>query len=248
MHISAKIFLIIGGIVSIIGIIAIAMGASQIDDLDDSWNTFEVEDGTNGTFQIVDEDGIGDSGFTFWVKGVYEDQNDDGVWDVCEDFSVTIIEKPDVNESWIGGELNGEFYFEVVPLREGCEAVEENKNLDREDKGLVKVGRACWACYSGNFTFESNQKVWVTNDDVVGKKIVEDGIGVFLGFVGGFGGICCGIIFLIIGGILALTVKDNKAQEMMFAPPADNLMLSAQTPVVNPNKTHMSQPDFGDKT
>ena len=43
MHIAAKIFLIIGAIVSVGGIIAIAMGASQIDDLSDSWNTFEVE-------------------------------------------------------------------------------------------------------------------------------------------------------------------------------------------------------------
>ena len=247
MHIAAKIFLIIGGIVSIIGIIAIAMGASQIDDLDDSWNTFEVEDGTNGTFQIVDEDGVGDSGVTFWVKGVYEDKNEDDKWDVCENFSVTIIEKPDVNESWPLA-YDGDFYPEAYLPLKGCEATDENKNTDREDKGLVQVGRACYACYSGNFTFESNQKVWVTNDDVVGKKIAEDGIGVFLGFVGGFGGICCGIIFLIIGGILALTVKDDKAQGMMFAPPADNLMLSAQTPVVTPNKTHMSQPDFGDKT
>ena len=247
MHTAAKIFLIIGAIVSVGGIIAIAMGASQIDDLDDSWNTFEVEDGTNGTFQIVDEDGVGDSGVTFWVKGVYEDKNGDGTWDVCENFSVTISEKPDVNESWVGGELDGEFYFEVVPLREGCEAIEENKNLDREDKGLVKVGRACWACYSGNFTFESNQKVWVTNDDVVGKKIAEDGLGVFLGFAGGFGGICCGIIFLIIGGILAFTIKDNNAQQMTYMPPADNQLIAQQT-VDKSTTTHMSQPDFGDKT
>jgi len=248
MHIAAKIFLILGGIISIIGIIGIAMGASQIDEVVDSWNTFEVENGTNGTFQVIDEDGIGDSGFTFWVKGVYEDKNEDGTWDVCEDFSVTITEKPDVNESWIGSELNGEFYFEVVALRDGCEVSEENKVTDREDKGLVKVGRACWACYSGNFSFESNQNVWVTNDDVVGKKVAEDGIGIFLGFVGGFGGVCCGVLFLIIGGIMALTIKDNKGQEMMYMPPADNQMLSAQTPVITPNKTHMSQPDFEDKT
>ena len=247
MHIAAKIFLIIGGIVTIIGILGIAMGASQIDDLDDSWNTFEIEDGTNGTFQVIDEDGIGDSGFTFWVKGVYEDKNEDGIWDVCEDITITITEKPEVNESWIGSEINGEFYFEVVALRDGCEAVEENKVNDREDKGLVKIGRACWACFSGDFTFESNQKVWVTNDDVVGKKVVEDGVGIFIGFVGGFGGVCCGIVSLIIGGILALTVKDNKGQEMVYMPPAGNQMLGAQTAVSSPNQTHMSQPDFGEK-
>ena len=248
MHIAAKIFLIIGAIVSVGGIIAIAMGASQIDDLDDSWNTFEVEDGTNGSFQIVDEDGVGDSGVTFWVKGVYEDKNENDIWDVCENFSVTIIEKPDVNKSWpLAGD--GGFYNESdQPLKE-CYTGDDknNKNTDRVDKGLVKVGRACYACYSGNFTFESNQKVWVTNDDVVNKKIAEDGLGVFLGFAGGFGGICCGIIFLIIGGILAFTIKDNNAQEMTYMPPADNQLITQQT-VDKSTTTHMSQPDFGDKT
>ena len=73
-----------------------------------------------------------------------------------------------------------------------------------------------------------------------------DDIGIMiLGFVGGFGSICCGVLFLIIGGIMALTMKDNKNQEMMYMPPAGNQMLSAQTPAVTPNQTHMSQPDFG---
>ena len=89
--------------------------------------------------------------------------------------------------------------------------------------------------------------MWVTNDDVVGKKVIEDGVGIFIGFVGGFGGVCCGIVSLIIGGILALTVKDNKGQEMVYMPPAGNQMLGAQTAISSPNKTHMSQPDFGEK-
>tara|TARA_B100000212_G_scaffold44063_2_gene28397 strand:+ start:1312 stop:2067 length:756 start_codon:yes stop_codon:yes gene_type:complete len=244
MHISAKIFLIIGGLVTVVGIIGISIGASQIDDLEDSWNTFEVENGKNGTFQVVDEDGNGDTGFTFWVKGVYEDKDGNDKWDVCDNLIITITESPDVNTSWDYAEdLNGEFYEEVLPWK-GCAVSEDNKNIDREEKGLVKVGRACYGCFSGNFSFESNTNVWVTNDDVIGKKVIEDGVGLFLGFAGGFGGICCGVIFLIIGGILALTIKDNKNQAMMFMPPADNQMLAAQT-AVNPNQTHMSQPDFG---
>ena len=248
MHIAAKIFLIIGAIVSVGGIIAIAMGASQIDDLSDSWNTFEVEGGTNGTIMIIDEDGLGDKGLTFWVKGVYENKNgDDNEWDVCDNLTITVTESPEVNKSWEYAEdLDGIFYKEVLPWK-GCSDTEDNKVTDREDKGLVKVGRACYACYSGNFTFESNQKVWVTYDDVVEKKVAEDGLGVFLGFAGGFGGICCGIIFLIIGGILAFTIKDNNAQEMTYMPPADNQLIAQQT-VDKSTTTHMSQPDFGDKT
>jgi hypothetical protein len=59
--------------------------------------------------------------------------------------------------------------------------------------------------------------------------------------VGGFGSICCGILLLIIGGIMALTMKDNK-QEVMYSPPVDNQMMM----VGNPTTTQMSSPQFGE--
>ena len=245
MHTAAKVLLIIGTIATVIGIVGFALGAGQIDDLEDSWNTFEYEDATNGTIMIEDLDGQGDVGLTFWVKGVYEDKDGDDTWDVCQNTEVTITESPDVNNSWEWAELlDGNFYNEVQP-NQACDANDKNTNYDRDGKGLVKIGRACWGCYEGNVSFESNQSVWVTYDEKVGEEIAEDGLILVLGFALGGGGICCGVLFLIIGGIMALTMKDNKNQEMMFTPPADNQMLSAQTPAVTPNQTHMSQPDFG---
>ena len=245
MHTAAKVLLIIGTIATVIGIVGFALGAGQVDDLEDSWNTFEFEDATNGTIMIEDVDGKGDAGLTFWVKGVYEDKDEDGTWDVCQNTEVTITESPDVNNSWEwAGLLDGNFYYEVQANQQ-CDANDRNTNYDRDGKGLVKIGRACWGCYEGNVSFESNQSVWVTYDEKVGEKLGDD-IGIMiLGFVGGFGSICCGVLFLIIGGIMALTMKDNKDQGMMYMPPAGNQMLSAQTPAVTPNQTHMSQPDFG---
>ena len=136
-----------------------------------------------------------------------------------------------------------DFYYEVQANQQ-CDANDKNTNYDRDGKGLVKIGRACWGCYEGNVSFESNQSVWVTYDENTGEKLGDD-IGIMiLGFFGGFGSICCGVLFLIIGGIMALTMKDNKNQKMMYMPPAGNQMLSAQTGAVNPNQTHMSQPDL----
>ena len=57
MHTAAKVLLIIGTIVTVIGIVGFALGAGQIDDLEDSWNTFEYENATNGTIMIEDLDG-----------------------------------------------------------------------------------------------------------------------------------------------------------------------------------------------
>lgn len=254
MHTAAKVLLILGAIASVIGIAGMALGAGQVDNLEDSWNTFEYEGATNGTIMIEDEDGMGDSGVTFWVKGVYEDKdgddgNGDGTWDVCQTTTVTITENPDiVDAEWSKGaaDLDGQFYYEVVFDYDGnqsydCSAVGKNKDDTREGKGLVKIGRACFGCGSGELRFESNQSVWVTYDEKVGEELGED-IGILiLGFVGGFGSICCGIILLIIGGIMALTMKDNK-QEVMYSPPGDNQMMMVNSPTT----THMSSPQFGE--
>ena len=62
---------------------------------------------------IEDLDGKGDVGLTFWVKGVYEDKDGDGTWDVCQNTRVTITESPEVNNSWEWAELlDGNFYNE----------------------------------------------------------------------------------------------------------------------------------------
>ena len=70
MHTAAKVILILGTAFTLLGIGGFAIGAGQVDDIDDSWNTFEYENATNGTIFIEDTDGAGDAGLTFWVKGV----------------------------------------------------------------------------------------------------------------------------------------------------------------------------------
>mgnify|MGYP001467251940 CR=1 FL=1 len=95
------------------------------------------------------------------------------------------------------------------------------------------------------FTINTDLKIPQVNEDI-GIAIV--------GFIGGFGGVCCGILFLIIGGIMALTMNDNK-QQVMYAPQANNMMIANQGMVqpstyTNPDHmaapmtTHMSAPSF----
>ena len=60
---------------------------------------------------------------------------------------------------------------------------DKNTNSGPRKNGLVKIGRACWGCYEGNVSFESNQSVWVTYDEKVGEEIAEDGLLVVLGFI-----------------------------------------------------------------
>ena len=249
MRTAPKVVLFIGAIFLIAGIAMFAVGVGSVKELSESDYPFDIENQTSGTITIVDNDGVGDIGITFWVSGIYDDANENGIWDVCENVQVTITESPDINERWEGAS-DGSFYPEVVhnysgEKRSDCSTHENNKELSRSDDGFVKIGRACYACYAGDISFESDQPVWVTYDDPILEEIGEDVLGIFAGFGLGFVGSCCGIIFLIIGIIMALTMKDDGQEQMMFTPPADNQMLSAQTPAVTPNQTHMSQPDFG---
>ena len=250
MKTGTKVVLVLGTIFLVAGIAMFAIGFGSVESLEESEFPFDIEDQTNGTITIEDNDGLGDIGITFWVKGTYEDVDENGVWDVCENVQITITEVPVVNKDWDYAEnYDGEFYFEVIHNYSGekksdCSTHPDNKELGRSGEGFVKIGRACYACYAGDISFESNQSVWVTYDDPILEKITEDVIGIFAGFGLGFVGTCCGVILLCIGLIMALTMKDDDHQQMMYMPPADNLMIEQQTGN-QPTRTHMSQPNFG---
>lgn len=208
MHISGKILLPAGIIMMILGAAMMFGGVTKgVDDFGELGN-FAVENETSGTIQIADDDGNGDLGVTFWVKGEYLDEDDNGRWDHCEATNITILSHPEISD-WGGEsrELNGSFYYEVNDWYDGCEADDENKNFDRVGEGLIKVGRACLACYEGTVEFESNTTVWVTNDDELLGALVG-GVGAMMGGTVG-GSMCCGCggLFAMIGLILGLTMK-----------------------------------------
>ena len=53
-------------------------------------NKYEFENAMNGTMTIDDNDGQGDIGVTFWVKGEYIDDDGNGIWDICDNTNVVI--------------------------------------------------------------------------------------------------------------------------------------------------------------
>ena len=217
----AKITIFVGLGIFLVGILGLIIGAAGIGGVEEEWNNFALEDVMNGTVTIEDKDGIGDLGLTFWVKGEYVDEDENGLWDVCEQVGIRVIEKPKVTETWATGasESDGDFYSEVLYDfdKEGtssCESDYRNKNNERVAYGLVKIGRACYGCLAGDFSFESNGTVWVTYDDALGEEIAEEVGMIVVGFLGGSGALCCGIVVILIGVILIFTLKDDAPVEM----------------------------------
>lgn len=204
----AKVTIIVGIGIFIVGIFGMIIGAVGVGGIEDS-TKFTLEDVSNGTIEIVDSDGYGDLGMTFWVKGEYTDTDENGIWDHCDTIEINVTEHPSIAE-W--DTYNGEFYYEVVFDYDGqetssCDTNPRNKNIDRD--GFVKIGRACNGCFAGTFSFESNENVSVTYDDVLLEDLSEDIGLIVLGFLGGSGALCCGVVVIFVGIILIFTLKDD---------------------------------------
>ena len=55
----------------------------------------------------------------------------------------------------------------------------------------------------------------MTYDDALGEEIAEETGMVVLGFLGGSGALCCGIVIMVVGMILIFTLKEDAPVEMM---------------------------------
>jgi len=199
MHVVAKITIGAGVLVLLAGIAMLVLAGSSFDDAASSW---DAEESTGATLYVLDEDRKGDIGFAFYVKGEYTDDDGDGAWDHCRGVEITVTQNPGVILDWDEGE-GGEFYFQASDDNGKSCDVEEGKDENRP--GFVKLGIACLACYEGDFEFESNQPVWVVYvDEALGDFFASLGAG-----VGGGSCLCCGIVIMAFGLILALVVKDD---------------------------------------
>ena len=244
MHAVGKVFMGIGVFVIIGGVLLMVIGGENIEDAGEKFNEleeYELEQVTSGTITIDDKDGYGDLGLTFYVQGDYTDFDNNGVWDHCDSTEITITEKPSTNSDWDESK-NGDFYFEVYE-GQGCNANEDNEDNDRSNQGLIKVGRACLACYSGEISFTSNVEVWVVyDDDLVGKALegIGEAIGGGLQGAAGFMGICCGVGVFGFGLILGLLVNNNEQKVIVqnTGMPMNNMMMQ------QPNQTMMTQPVY----
>jgi hypothetical protein len=207
MHIVAKGTIGAGVLVLLAGIAMLVLAGSAFDDAASSW---DAEESTGATLYVLDEDRRGDIGFAFFVKGEYTDDDGDGVWDHCSGVEITVTQKPDVNTEW--SDEDGDFFFQASEDKGKSCDVEEGKDTNRP--GFVKLGMACVGCYAGDFEFETDQPVWVVYvDEALGSFFASLGAG-----IGGGSCLCCGILFLIVGLIMSLTMKDSKQKDVTFQP------------------------------
>ena len=208
MHTAGKVLLIIGGIITALGIVMIVGGAASAGLNPDSENAWE---GTSGQFTIPDDDIYG-----IYIKGSASD---------CEAIGTTTM---------VSIELNGNDVFD-----KNCEYNEEDDYLDDD---FQRVGSITWfidgADAGDTVTISSDMKIYIVGDlDALG-----DAAGGFLAAAGGVLIAICGGVILLIGLILALTLKSKDPVMMQQGQMMGGQMMAGQMPMQQMPAQQMQMP------
>ena len=120
----------------------------------------------------------------------------------CDEFIITMTNETGENHITVNCEDDGE-----KPI--GWE--------DDPDGWYHMASISAWSYEKGDYTIESNENyelvgLW----EVIGDEI-GDAAGGFLAAVGGVGTACCGVFFLILGGVFALVLKEPKKTQITGA-------------------------------
>ena len=188
MHIAGKIFLGLGLLITLVGVVLTIGGGSTLSDVGD-WDVEEKSDfsGTAGvtTYSFSEE----------IIVMVSDDVR-------CDEFTFTMTNESGEDHVTIDCEEDGEKPY-------GWE--------DDPDGWYHMATISAWNYATGEYTIESNEDYeLVPMWEVLGDEIGE-AVGGFFAAAGGVGAACCGIFFMLLGGIFALVLKEPKNTQVIIA-------------------------------
>ena len=187
MHVAGKVFLGLGVVMLLVGGIMTVMGGESLEEVGD-WDPVEMSDfsGTAGT-----------SEYTFGGQDMLVMVRDDVR---CDELAFSMTNDTGENHVKVDCEDDGE------------------KPWGHEDdpRGWYHFATiSVWEYDSGTYTLESNEDYELVPMWEVLGEVVEDAAGGILGILGGVGLAGCGICSLVLGGVLALVLKDPQPTVVM---------------------------------
>ena len=185
MHIAGKIFLGLGLLITLAGVVLTIGGGSSLSDAGD-WDVEEKSDfsGTAGVTNYSFSEEI--------IVMVSDDVR-------CDEFTFTMTNESGEDHVTIDCEEDGE-----KPI--GWE--------DDPDGWYHMATISAWNYNAGEYTIESNEDYELVNGWEVLFDEVGEAVGGFFAAAGGIGTACCGIFFLLLGGIFALVLKEPKKTQI----------------------------------
>ena len=191
MHVAGKVFLGLGALLLVLGVVMAGMGGTALEDVGD----VDVEEktvwsGQEGAFSYDGRDAL-----MVFVPDTVR----------CDEFTITFSNDSGPTETKM------DMCTEDGSAPEGY--------ADDPD-GWYHMGTFGWEKESaGDYTLEANTEVnllpmW----EVVGEELGEAAGGI-MGILGGVGLSGCGVCFLLLGGVLAIVLKDPKEATQIQQPP-----------------------------
>ena len=185
MHIAGKIFLGLGLLITLAGVGLTFAGGSTLSDAGD-WDVEEKSD-FSGT--------AGVTAYSFSEEMIVMVSDDVR----CDEFTFTMTNETGENSVTIDCEEDGE-----KPYGWG----------DDPEGWYHMATISTWNYNAGEYTIESNEDYeLVPMWEVLGEEIGE-AVGGFFAAAGGIGIACCGIFFILLGGIFALALKEPKKTQI----------------------------------
>jgi len=190
MHVAGKVFLGLGVVMLLVGGIMTVMGGDSLEEVGD-WDPVEMSDYSGAA---------GSSEYTFGGEDMLVMVRDDVR---CDELAFSMTNDTGENHVRVECEDDGE------------------KPWGHEDdpEGWYHFATiSMWEYDTGTYTIESNEDFELVPMWSVFGEVVEDAAGGILGILGGIGLAGCGICSLLLGGVLALVLKDPQPPVMVQQP------------------------------
>ncbi len=165
--------------------------------------------GFSGNFTFTQEELDPVSGWAVFTFGEYLDDDENGLWDLCESFDMKILNS---SEETQGEEL--QYFYPICNL--------ESERNEVED--MVYVGQICYdpsnisspRCGEGNYTFDSSHFSRLSQESIKEKETINSRIidWIISGLSTGRTFLCGGFILLAIGLLSTLFLKDSEQVEI----------------------------------
>lgn len=195
VHIVGKIFLGLGALMLVIGGIMTATGGDTLSELEWDVEGESIFDGPDGTYTHSSDD----------LMIIYVDDSVD-----CESFSLTYTaENGSTGHDYDGDGVEDEPYF----LKEECAGDGMSTSSGDDPAGFYSIGS--FTGERGSYTVEGSTSFYTVPFFKTIGGVVEDAAEGIFAIIGGVGLAGCGVCSLLLGGLLALVLKDNKPQTMV---------------------------------
>ena len=196
MHVAGKVFLGLGAVMLVVGGIMTVMGGDTISDIEWDVEGESIFEGPGGTYAHSSDD----------LMIIYVDDTVD-----CESFTLTYTNTTDgsTGYDWDDDGVEDDSYF----MKEDCADDGMSTSSGDDPAGYYSIGS--FNGDKGDYTVESSESFYTVPFFTTIGGVVEEAASGLFAIIGGVGLAGCGVCSLLLGGLLALVLKDDKPATVM---------------------------------